>query len=52
MTNPSPAKTEYYKGYDDPAADMVLEVKGGVNFRVHSCLLKAHRYVKLSSDML
>ena len=43
MTTPTPPKTEYYKGYDDPTADMVLEVKGGVKFRVHSYLLRAHR---------
>ena len=44
-----PAKTEYYEGYDDPTADMVVEVKEGVKFRVHSYLLKAHRYVYFSS---
>ena len=49
MTTPNPAKAEYYEGYDDPAADMVVEVKEGVKFRVHSYLLKAHRYVYLSS---
>jgi hypothetical protein len=43
MTNPEPAKTEYYKGENDPTADMVLEVEGGVKFRVHSYMLKAHR---------
>jgi len=43
MTTPTPARTEYYKGYDDPTADLVLEVKGGVKFRVFSYLLKAHR---------
>lgn len=36
MTTAAPAQTEYYKGYDDPTADMMLEVKGGVKFRVHS----------------
>jgi hypothetical protein len=43
MTIPKPAKVEYYKGYDDPTADMVLKVKDGMKFRVHSYLLKAHR---------
>jgi hypothetical protein len=43
MTTPDPAKIEYYKGYGDPNADMVLEVKGRVKFRVHLYLLKAHR---------
>ena len=43
MSDQVPVKTEYYKGYDDPTADMVLEVEGGVKFRVHSYLLKAHR---------
>jgi len=43
MTTPTPARIEYYKGYDDPTADLVLEVKGGVKFRVFSYLLKAHR---------
>ena len=33
----------YYKGYDDPTADMIIEVKGGIKFRVHSYLLQAHR---------
>jgi hypothetical protein len=49
MTTSNPAKTEYYKGYDDPTADMVLEVKGGAKFRVHSYLLKSHRWVFVSS---
>jgi hypothetical protein len=49
MTTPTSAKTEYYKGYDDPTADMVLEVKGGVKFRVHSWLLKSQRSVHFSS---
>jgi len=49
MTTPNPAKAEYYEGYDDPTADMVVEVKEGVRFRVHSYLLKAHRYVCLPS---
>ena len=49
MMTPDPAKAEYYEGYDDPTADMVVEVKGGSKFRVHSYLLKAHRYVCLSS---
>jgi hypothetical protein len=41
MTTPS---TEtYYKGYDDPTADMIIEVNGGISFRVHWYLLKAHR---------
>jgi len=49
MTTPDPAKIEYLQGYDDPTADMVGEVKEGVKFRVHSYLLKAHRYVYFSS---
>jgi hypothetical protein len=52
MTIPDPAKTEYYKGYDDPTADMVLDgSEGRGEIRVHSYLLKAHRYVNLSSAM-
>lgn len=45
ITTPDPTMIEYHKEYDDPTADMVLEVKGGMKFRVHSYLLKAHRYV-------
>jgi hypothetical protein len=40
---PESDKQTYHAKYNDPAADLVLECKDGVKFRVHSYLLKAHR---------
>ena len=33
----------YYSGFADPKADMVIEVKDGVKFRVYLCVLKTQR---------
>jgi hypothetical protein len=43
MTNINPSQITYHEGFDDPAADMVIEVNDGFKFQVHSYLLKANR---------
>jgi len=42
MTNP---KETYHPEFNDPEGDLVIECKDGVKFKVHSYILKAHRYV-------
>jgi hypothetical protein len=46
MPNDTPDAGEYYEGFGDPTADMVIETTDEKRFRVHSHTLKTQRSVE------
>jgi len=38
-------KETFHPDFNDPEADFVIECKDGIKLKVHSYIVKAHRYV-------
>jgi hypothetical protein len=52
MSSDTPADHQYYEGFQDPAADMIIETTDNKRFRVHFHTLRTQRSVRTQMEFL